>query len=133
MKFLIVDDVELSRVMLAEILRDFGQCDMACNGYEAIDAFMQARSDNAPYDLICLDIIMPELDGLQVLKQIRLIESREAENAHDAVKVLMVSSISDFEHITMSFDPRYEAYMIKPFVREHLFEHLATFGIIGGS
>ena len=130
MKFLIVDDDKFCRVLLAEILSDFGQCDMACNGYEAIDAFMQARSDNVPYDLICLDIIMPELDGLQVLKQIRLIESREAENSHDTVKVLMVSSISDFEHITMSFDPRFEAYMIKPFVRAQLFEHLAALSVI---
>jgi two-component system chemotaxis response regulator CheY len=131
MKILIVDDDEFSRTILSDILRDIGQCDMACNGYEAIDAFMQAGSDGAPYDLICLDLIMPEIDGLQVLRQIRTIEERESIDFADSVKVVMVSSMSDFEHIMMSFDSRRESYLLKPCTRQQLLEQLTAFGLGG--
>ena len=128
MKILIVDDDKLSRVMLYNMLNSVGQCDMAINGYEAIDAFKRSHAEGAPYDLICLDVIMPDIDGLQVLKQIRAIETRDSIDASEAVKVIMVSSMSDLEHIMMSFNASCEAYMIKPFERNLLFEHLAAFG-----
>lgn len=128
MKILIVDDDEFSRVMLSEILKDLGTCDTASNGYEAIDAFMRARTEGAPYDLICLDIIMPEIDGLQVLKQIRSIETVDSIAFPDSVRIIMVSSMSDLEHIMMSFDSRCEAYMIKPFERQQLLDHLILLG-----
>ncbi|MEI6205910.1 MAG: response regulator [Desulfuromonadales bacterium] len=128
MRILIVDDEQFSRVMLSDLLGEYGQCDMAANGYEAIDAFMRARAEGAPYDLICLDIIMPEMDGQQVLKQIRSIEARDSVHGIDAVRVLVVSAMSDLEHIMMSFDSRYEAYMMKPVDRQQLVEHLALLG-----
>jgi two-component system chemotaxis response regulator CheY len=128
MKILIVDDDEFSRVLLLDMLRDVGQCDMAINGYDAIDVFMRSRADGVPYDLICLDVIMPGIDGLQVLKQIRALEARDSISEAESVKVIMISSMSDLEHIMMAFNPACEAYMIKPFERSLLYEHLAMFG-----
>ena len=129
MKILIVDDDKLSRAILSEMLKDLGSCDLAVNGYEAIDAFMRSRSAGSPYDLICLDIIMPEIDGLQVLRQIRSIEAQNMISYPDSVRVIMVSSMSDLEHIMMSFDSRCEAYMIKPFERQQLLENLSLLGL----
>jgi two-component system chemotaxis response regulator CheY len=133
MKILIVDDDELCRVMLSDMLDDLGECDQAKNGSEAIDAFARALSECAPYDLICLDIIMPEIDGLQVLKKIRAIEVENKVVFPDSVRVIMVSSMSDLEHIMASFDSRCEAYMIKPFERKQLINHLSLLGLqVGG-
>lgn len=128
MKILIVDDDEFSRVMLFEMLKHLGQCDMAVNGYEAIDAYMRAYSEGESYDLICLDVIMPEIDGIQVLKQIRSIEALNSVYYPDTVRILMVSSISELEHIMMSFDHRSEAYMVKPFENDQLLERLTALG-----
>lgn len=129
MKILIVDDDELSRVVLSEMLKDSGTCDSAVNGYEAIDKFMSAHSDGTPYDLVCLDVIMPELDGLQVLKQFRSIEAQNKITFPDSVRVIMVSSMSDLEHIMMAFDSRCETYMIKPFDRQQLVGQLSFLGL----
>ena len=128
MKILIVDDDEFSRVILFEMLKDVGQCDMACDGFEAIDFFMRSRTEGAPYDLVCLDYIMPEMDGHQVLKQIRSIELKDCSHTSDAVKVIMISSMSDLEHIMMAFDAKVEAFLLKPFHREQLLENLISLG-----
>lgn len=129
MKILIVDDDELCRVMLSDMLDDLGECNLAANGSEAIEAFVRAHSEDAPYELICLDIIMPEIDGLQVLKRIRAIEAENNVFFPDSVRVIMVSSMSDMEHIMASFDSRCEAYMIKPFDRNQLIDHLSLLGL----
>lgn len=128
MKILIVDDDEFSRAILSDMLKTVGDCDLAANGYEALEAYVRASSTGAPYDLICLDIIMPEIDGLQVLRQIRAIETQNLISYPESVRVIMVSSMSDLEHIMMSFDSRCEAYMIKPFDRQLLLDQLLSLG-----
>ncbi|MDD2364687.1 MAG: response regulator [Desulfuromonadaceae bacterium] len=128
MKILIVDDDGFSRSVLSEMLKTFGQCDQAADGYQAVDAYMKAALEGAQYDLICLDIIMPGMDGLQVLRHIRSIESENGISFPDSVRVIMVSSMSDLEHIMMSFDSRCEAYMIKPFDPQQLIDQLAFLG-----
>ena len=63
MKTLIVEDDFTSRLLLQELLRRFGPCHVAVNGVEAVDAVTAALTANAPYDLICLDIMMPVMGG----------------------------------------------------------------------
>lgn len=65
MKILIVEDDYASRRFLNKLLSDYGECDITVNGKEAVDAFMLSCLDEAPYQLICLDIMMPELDGIK--------------------------------------------------------------------
>ena len=78
MKILIVDDDALSRKVLGDMLEELGQCDIVSNGIEAIDFFMRSITQKDLYDLVCLDIIMPEIDGIQVLKKIRDIEAQQS-------------------------------------------------------
>lgn len=70
MRILIVDD-ELSRKKAQRILSQHGQCDIAINGTEALDAFRLAHEEGKPYDLITMDILMPDIDGIEALKGIR--------------------------------------------------------------
>ena len=63
MKALVVEDDFTSRLIMQEMLLGYGSVHIAVNGREALDAFMVAFEKGAPYDLICLDIMMPELDG----------------------------------------------------------------------
>ena len=70
MKVLIAEDDFISRKLLNTLLAPFGEVDIAANGKEAFTAVKMAIENNHPYDLICLDILMPELDGIMALKKI---------------------------------------------------------------
>ena len=77
MRTLIVEDDFTSRLLMQAILAPCGECHIAVNGREAIQAFRLARAQGRPYDLVCLDIMMPEMDGHAVLKVLRAAEEAE--------------------------------------------------------
>ena len=77
MRVLVVEDDFISRRLLCRYLEPHGECDVAVNGNEALSAFKQALSSGQYYDLICLDIMMPGMDGQETLKRMRILE-REA-------------------------------------------------------
>ncbi|MEO5355588.1 MAG: response regulator, partial [Magnetococcus sp. XQGC-1] len=64
MKILVVDDMVENRMLLSGFLSEFGQCDMAVNGVEAVELVEAALAEEMPYNLILLDIMMPKMDGL---------------------------------------------------------------------
>lgn len=74
MRILVVDDDYLGREILLSFLEEYGVCESACDGGEALDKFHAAHEAGMPYDLICLDVHMPVLDGNHVLAEIRKTE-----------------------------------------------------------
>ena len=74
MRILIAEDDFASRKFMLKFLSKFGECDITVDGMEAVDAYLMALDADTPYDLVCLDIMMPALDGYQALKAIRDIE-----------------------------------------------------------
>ncbi len=93
MKTLIVEDDFISRIVLQKILAPFGVCDIAVNGKEAVQAFTFSLQEGEPYDLICMDIMMPEMDGIEA---VRLIHEKEKEMnvaPSDEVKVIMITAL----------------------------------------
>jgi two-component system, chemotaxis family, chemotaxis protein CheY len=130
MKTLIVDDDELSRMLMSDILSPYGSCDTANNGIDAIALFEKALSGGVPYNLICLDILMPEMDGHQVLKQIRSIEDSRGIAAPDAVKIIMVTSESDVDIILKAYNIRCDVYVTKPFTRQLIVDKIRYLNLI---
>jgi two-component system, chemotaxis family, chemotaxis protein CheY len=63
MRCLIVEDDFVGRKLMQKYLSDYGECDVAVDGEEAVEAFRQAVENETPYDLICLDIMMPNMNG----------------------------------------------------------------------
>jgi two-component system chemotaxis response regulator CheY len=127
MKTLVVDDDFSSRKILQSIFASYGECHVAVDGKEAIFAFEQAFFEEEPYDVICLDIMMPEMDGQEVLKRIRDFETNHNIFGSDGVKIIMTTALDDNEHIIQAFRDQCEAYLIKPINKSKLLSILADF------
>lgn len=130
MKILIVDDDFTSRKILLKYLSTYGQCDVAVNGKEAVEAFKLAFDDWEAYDLICLDIMMPEMDGQEALKQIRQFETERGKLGFDGVKIIMTTALDDSDNIKTSFREQCEAYLVKPIIKDKLVKKLEELGFV---
>jgi two-component system chemotaxis response regulator CheY len=130
MKTLIVEDDFFSRLMLKEILSPFGDCDYAMNGKEAIAAFDMALT-KAPYDLICMDIMMPEMDGQEALTMIRRIENEHQIQGANEVKVIMTTALADPKSVIKAYyHGGATAYLVKPINKDQLLAEIKSFGLI---
>ena len=131
MKTLIVEDDFLARSLLSTLLSEYGVCHVAVNGQEALDAITRAFEGNDPYDLICLDIMMPVMDGQEALQKLREMEKGRGITGLDTTKVIMVTAVDDSKNIMTAFrQGQCEAYLTKPVDRNKLFSHLRELGLI---
>lgn len=131
MKILVAEDDFVSRTVLQEILAPYGSCHLAVDGQEAMEAYERALAAAAPYDLICLDIMMPKLDGQEVLRRIRAQEKMSGIGGSDMAKILMVTALDDPKNImTALVKGSCEGYLVKPIRREKLLTQLAKLGLI---
>lgn len=122
MRILIAEDDLASRKFLFKFLSKYGECDMTVDGIEAVEAFMIALDLGNPYDLVCLDIMMPKVDGLKALKAIRDIEKQKGINDGQRAKVIMTSALNETEVVLDSFTTGSEAYATKPINTEKFVE-----------
>ncbi len=121
MKCLIVEDDFASRSILNRFLEDYFDCDTAVNGEEALQAFKKALEANRPYDLICMDIMMPNMDGQEALRHIREFEQLTGVAPGDEVKTIMTSSLNDPRTIMNSlYVGGAAAYLVKPVTKQRL-------------
>ena len=120
MRILIVEDDMTSRLLLSKMLEPFGTCDVAVNGKEAVDAFQRARESAEPYALVCLDIMMPEMDGQAALKAIRAQEGALALPPSRAAKIVMTTALHDLDNVTNAYRELCDGYLVKPISREKL-------------
>ncbi|WP_136809157.1 response regulator [Desulfosediminicola flagellatus] len=133
MKTLIVEDDFLARSLLTTVLAEYGVCHVAVNGEEALAAVVRGFEEKNPYDLICLDIMMPVMDGQQALQEIRKIEETIGIMGIDATKVIMITAVDDSKNIMKAFrQGQCEAYLTKPLDREKLLKHLVDLGLVAG-
>jgi two-component system chemotaxis response regulator CheY len=114
MKILIAEDDLVSRKFLSKFFSKYGDCDLVVDGMEALDAYLIALKENAPYDLICLDIMMPKVDGVKVLKAIRDYETQKKVPNEKKAKVIMISALADTQYVHNAFEIGCEAYAAKP-------------------
>lgn len=114
MKILLAEDDFASRKFMDKFLSRYGECDVTVDGEEALDAYMMAMEDNDPYDLICLDVMMPIMDGYQVLQAIRSIEKTKDIPTADAVKIIMTTALNEEKDVKKAFNMDCTAYSGKP-------------------
>jgi len=130
MRTLIVEDDFTSRLLLQEFLTSYGSVHIAVNGKEAVDAVRSALQANKPYDLILMDIMMPEMDGHEALTQIRKIEAQNHLVDADQVKVIMVTALGDEGNVIFARQNKVQGYILKPYDLKKLLEELRKLGLI---
>ncbi len=129
MRALIVEDEFLSRKVLRSFLITLFEVDIVVNGQEAVEAFELGHSEGRPYDLILMDIMMPEIDGLETLHYIR--QKEEENSLTPKVKVIMTSALDDPQTVIKSFhDGEASAYIVKPFSKDNLYGELKKLGLL---
>jgi two-component system, chemotaxis family, chemotaxis protein CheY len=114
MKTLIVEDDFTSRKLLQEILKHYGPADIAVNGIESVDAVSIALEAEEPYDLICLDIMMPEMDGQTALREIRMLEEIRCIPPSKRAKIIMTTALGSMKDVMAAYHGTCDAYLVKP-------------------
>lgn len=130
MRILLAEDDFVTRKFMANFLSKYGECDVTVDGMEAVDAFMMALEDNEPYDLVCLDIMMPVMDGYQALMGIRNIEKERDIPADKAAKVIMTTALNDEKNVKMAFDLGCTIYSGKPIDQDRFEQALQKLGLV---
>ena len=130
MKTLIVEDDFTCGLLLQEILKKFGPAHVAINGKDAVEAVRKALEAGEPYQLITMDVMMPEMDGQAALKEIRSLEEARGLAPVEGAKVIMTTTMDDSKNILGAFKSLCDAYLIKPVDKEKLLGYLRGFGFI---
>ena len=114
MRILVVDDDGPNRKLLTDIASKMGDCEGAEGGQEALSAFKKAWEDWRPFNLIFLDVLMPDLDGREVLLKIREIEKEKKVSEQHQVRVIMVTGVSEEETVMDCLRNGCDEFIVKP-------------------
>ncbi|HLA27137.1 MAG TPA: response regulator [Syntrophales bacterium] len=130
MKTLIVEDDFTSSLLLQGILKPYGTSHTALNGNQAVEAVRAALEAGEPYNLICLDIMMPEMDGQEALRQIRALEEAKEISPVKGARIVMTTALEDSKNILASFKGLCDVYLTKPVDKAKLLGELRKLRLI---
>jgi len=119
-KILIADDQAVSRELMVKMLTGIGNIEVFATGQEAVKSFERALEASEPFQLMILDVSMPGMSGIDLLKSVRSFEHKHKIKKPDQVKVLMLTSYSDKETVISCYMAGCDDYAIKPF-NSHVF------------
>ena len=132
MKILIAEDDRISRLFLEDFMQDYGQCDVAVDGKETLDLYLESVREGKPYDLLCLDIMMPKVDGLKVLRVIRGLEEQSGVGPEAHLKIIMMTALAEVNYVKEAFDLGCDAYASKPIDTDKVEEVMRNIGLLPG-
>ena len=130
MRLLVVDDDGPNRKLLKAMVAKLGDCETAESGQEALSAFQKAWEEWRPYNLIFLDILMPEMDGKEVLLNIREIEKEKKISEQHQARIIMVTGVSAEEMVMTCLKNGCDDFIVKPIESEVLFEKIKKLGLM---
>lgn len=133
MRVLIVEDEFSSRKVLEKFIQDYGRCEVVVDGGEAVDSFKMAWEEGEPYDLVLLDIMMPNMDGQEALQKIRSFEKEKGVVGFGEAKVIMITALDDPKNVVKAFyEGGANSYLVKPVQKEQLDTELRNLGLKPG-
>ncbi len=133
MRILVVDDDRPNRKLLKDIVSKMGECDAADGGQGALSAFEKAWEDWRPFNLIFLDVFMPEMDGIQVLLKIRKIEKEKKISEQHQARIIMVTGASEEETVMDCLRNGCDEFIVKPIDIQLVYEKIKKLGFMTSS
>lgn len=130
LKILLAEDDYVTRKAMCTFLSKYGNCDVTVDGMEAVDAFLLALEEEEPYDLICLDIMMPVMDGYQALVGIRNLEKERNIPEEKTVKIIMTTALNEEKNVKMAFELGCTIYSGKPIDQTRFEQALKKLGLV---
>ncbi|TDT50629.1 response regulator [Fonticella tunisiensis] len=112
-KILIVDDAAFMRMMLKDILtkNGFEICGEAPNGIKAVEIYKSEKPD-----IVTMDITMPEMDGIQAVKEIKRIDPN--------AKIIMCSAMGQQAMVMEAIKSGARDFIVKPFQPDRVIESI---------
>jgi two-component system, chemotaxis family, chemotaxis protein CheY len=130
LRCLLVEDDFTSRLVLQTFLSRYGECHIAVNGREAVEAFRSAFEQGQRYDLICMDIMMPEMDGREAVRQMRAFEEAHGVLSTYGAKIIMTTALDNVKEVIRSFQVLCDAYLVKPIDLAQLLALMKTYRLV---
>jgi DNA-binding response OmpR family regulator len=121
MRILLIDDEPIALTKMDLMLKATGACDKATNGVEATELFVKAIDENTPYDLVAIDIELPDITGLDLLSRFCQLETK---NHTPPAKKIMVTAHSKVDYVVKARE-RCDAFLVKPIRKETLLAKVA--------
>jgi two-component system chemotaxis response regulator CheY len=128
MKSLVAEDDATNRKLLRTFLSRFGECNIAVDGREAVEAVRRAHQNRQSYDLVCMDLRMPALSGQEAIREIRAQEAAAA--VAKPAKIIVTTAYTDTESIVASLLGPCNSYLVKPIDTGKLRKELKALGLI---
>lgn len=122
MRILIVDDDLIGCELLKTLLKSYGECIAVSDGKQAIDAYSDSLVKNDPFQLVFLDIMMPEMNGHEVLERLRGMEEEQGILYGHGAQVVMTTALGDTKNVLSAFSEGCEYYLVKPVEKEKVFD-----------
>ena len=120
MKILLIDDEPVALTKLELMLTKVGTCDTATSGIAATECFVKAIGENQPYDLVTIDIELPDITGLDLLNRFCQLEKK---NAIAPAKKIMVTAHSNVDYVVKALS-QCDAFVVKPLRKATLLEKI---------
>ncbi len=130
MKVLVVEDHPITREFLRHFFEPMAECHVAENGETGVDAVVRSLDEDAPYDLVCMDLRMPKMDGHTALRQIRMIEEERGLREDARTKVIIITASASPADIYQAYEDDCQAYLAKPVDTEQLSARMRELGLI---
>lgn len=133
MRALIIDDDPQTHALLRSVLAPLAQVVATLNASSGLEAFRQSLEQNVPFDVVFLDIVLPDLDGHQALLRLRGLEDAFALEDKPTVSIV-VSELRDAKNINRAFFVGGAAsYLAKPLNANQIRAELAKFGLMASN
>ncbi|MHC1701242.1 MAG: response regulator [Humidesulfovibrio sp.] len=129
MRILIAEDDLASARYMEGLMSRYGECLVTSDGEQALAAFEAALDEGRPFQLVCLDIMMPHKNGQEALQGIRALEQQRGIKSSQEAKIVMTTALGDVRSVMGAYKEGATAYVTKPIVPERMFETLRNLGI----
>lgn len=130
MRTLVVDDDQICRSLLQHVLSAYGTVAYAVDGVGAVAEVARSLAEGKHFDLITLDIMMPDLDGQQTLTVIRRLEAMFG--CDKPAQIAMTTALDDKDNLFRAFREQADFYFIKPIKLDRVRADLVKAGLISG-